>query len=1011
MRRVAVLLTLLLTCCHIGWSSHYLQKNIVATRPTGHPPTIDGELNDLCWQGHNCGRLTYFVLPDMSRLADPQTQALVCFDAENLYVAVRCDEPSPSKLKMGFTHRDDPVWQDDCVELFMDTNQDRTTFYQIVINSGGTVFDRGPDNNRAWDAHLKVATKISHRSWQVECAIPFADLDTVPRPGDAWGFNVGRERKVAEQLSVWSPTYGGFPQPSRFGELLFTNLAATPVCEVQHEPMFGLNEIAVSGPTGTAPRARIVRSWPTTTPPPWPYPEPRITPVQSSSDYADEAGVANYRVHYRIVDGSEKCILIAQVFRDETVLRQAIPVNIQPAPPIVELLTQRLPVLKQYGERDTTFEAQIRKLISGTRQHINQIVRSNLARDDRMPQQQWEQAAQQLSRAADLSYIVWTKSPWKNLERQEMPPSLDGDPIITLEACGNEYESANFIITNLSDSTLEGHLEIEDLHLSQSGDATGHDFSPRCIQFRDVVFHKLRSGQTVADPLPEMGQAKIISVPSGESRQVWLTLNAENLPPGEYTTTITFLPFQPQLPTKAIPVSIRIRPVRLPEQMPILTYNWDYFSGDYSEQYVRNLAEHRTNCFSMRSRHNCPIYDADGNVIEKFDWNQREDPVLYTKLHYARKHGGLIVYSYGVAWDFYKYSQRYGWEFMSEPYQRAFGWYLRELERHLREDIGMKHNEYVVQIWDEAHHHGHGELAVRSAEFMRSVVPQMRTCMDGGPPTEGLADVNPLVDIWIPHMSRLWGDEKVHDLTAFKGLGKPVCTYTTDHPKKALDPHDYFRLQPWRVWKMGLNGSFYWGLFSTGTDLWNDFDGSKEANCVMYTSPEGPVTSRRWEATREGREDYIYLYMLRESARQSGDDREQQIEHYLSDLVDRALTTSHDPQVFRSLRHELGDVLETQITRQVPILLGDPEFKADSSGIRCNWKTDRPTSGRLLYRVPGFQQWRRVDFEQETKHSARIDAVPAHRPVQWYLVYWTKSGATAACLKGLCSEYWFRSDQ
>ncbi len=154
--------------------------------------------------------------------------------------------------------------------------------------------------------------------------------------------------------------------------------------------------------------------------------------------------------------------------------------------------------------------------------------------------------------------------------------------------------------------------------------------------------------------------------------------------------------------------------------MPILTYNWDYFSADYSEQYVRNLAEHRTNCFSMRSRHNCPIYDADGNVIEKFDWNQREDPVLYTKLHYARKHGGLIVYSYGVARDFYRDSQRYGWEFMSEPYQRAFGWYLRELERHLREDIGMKHNEYVVQIWDEVcgANLGRGKLFATASRLM-----------------------------------------------------------------------------------------------------------------------------------------------------------------------------------------------------------------------------------------------------------------------------------------------------
>ncbi|MFP3903511.1 MAG: glycoside hydrolase domain-containing protein, partial [Armatimonadota bacterium] len=522
------------------------------------------------------------------------------------------------------------------------------------------------------------------------------------------------------------------------------------------------------------------------------------------------------------------------------------------------------------------------------------------------------------------------------------------------------------------------------------------------------VFHRLRSGETVADPLPEMGQAKIVSVPPGESRQIWLTLNTENLPPGEYTSTITFMPFDPDLPKTQIPVNMRVRPVRLLDHMPILTYHWDYFSRDYSEAYVRNLADHYVNCFSMKTRHVFPEYDTQGNIVKKYDWSS-QDRVLHTKLHYARKSGGLIVYSYGVAYDFDRYSNRYGWEFMSEPYKRAFAAHLREFERHLRDDIGISHDEYVVQIWDEAHHRGQGEKAVRMAQFMREIVPEMQTCMDGGPPIEDLPEVNPLVDSWIPHMAHLWDDGVQPEVQRWKDTGKPVCTYTTAHPKKALDPHGYFRLQPWKVWQLGLDGDFYWGVYSYGTDIWNDFDGNRHDNVVVYPSPEGPVTSRRWEATREGREDYIALHILREAGRDAGGERQQHIERAIQDMVDTATLTADDLETFAGVSARLGDMLETEIGGDLPALMEGPEFSREGGDIRATWTTDRPTSGRLMYRVPGFDEWNHADVQMTTEHSVLLENLPASRSFEWYLLHWAENRAAGACLDGLSSRHWFRT--
>ena len=103
-------------------------------------------------------------------------------------------------------------------------------------------------------------------------------------------------------------------------------------------------------------------------------------------------------------------------------------------------------------------------------------------------------------------------------------------------------------------------------------------------------------------------------------------------------------------------------------------------------------------------------------------------------------------------------------------------------------------------------------------------------------------------------------------LGLYKSTGKPVWTYTCSINMKSLDPLDYYRLKPWRAWKLGLNGVCYWAYNSWRGDPWNDFDGEIGDCGAVYNGPLGPVTSRRWEAWREGLEDYLYLHLLKSAA-------------------------------------------------------------------------------------------------------------------------------------------------
>lgn len=94
--------------------------------------------------------------------------------------------------------------------------------------------------------------------------------------------------------------------------------------------------------------------------------------------------------------------------------------------------------------------------------------------------------------------------------------------------------------------------------------------------------------------------------------------------------------------------------------------------------------------------------------------------------------------------------------------------------------------------------------------------------------------------------------------------------YTGFTPGKASDPYAYLRLMPWRAFNRKLTGAGFWAYLDFGTKSWDDTMRASGYYGVVYgakyssleTYGESIVTTRRWEAWREGVEDYQYLYDL-----------------------------------------------------------------------------------------------------------------------------------------------------
>ncbi|MFP3905049.1 MAG: sugar-binding protein, partial [Armatimonadota bacterium] len=198
----------------------------VTMHETNTPPEIDGALDDEVWQ--EAPVLNDFVLNRGSLRADVQTRAQVARDYENLYFAVRADEPQMDQLKTDAIEAEAKrVWRDDCIEVFIDYHNDDATYYHLGVTAAGLAAGQfgvsTGSRNVAIDLQPDVTTAYRHDDdgWTIEFAFPFSNLGVDPEGGDIWGLNICRARPGAREYSSWAGVQGRFAQPADFGDAIF----------------------------------------------------------------------------------------------------------------------------------------------------------------------------------------------------------------------------------------------------------------------------------------------------------------------------------------------------------------------------------------------------------------------------------------------------------------------------------------------------------------------------------------------------------------------------------------------------------------------------------------------------------------------------------------------------------------------------------------------------------------------------------------------------------------------
>ncbi len=215
--------TLRMTYSYRGTMEVPVEAQLVVRRVAGAKrveaaPVIDGVLDDACWTDEV--KLGEFSSPNGWKAAIGTTVAWVVRDAERLYIAARCEDPEPKRIRALCKQRDSfAVITDDALLIGIDPTNERKWAYQAMVNAAGTVFDAkttfpatGQFRDPRWNAPWEAKAGRTETGWTLELSVPIEALGSPADSGTTWAFNLGRYCPRVKGGVAWQPAPSAHPR-------------------------------------------------------------------------------------------------------------------------------------------------------------------------------------------------------------------------------------------------------------------------------------------------------------------------------------------------------------------------------------------------------------------------------------------------------------------------------------------------------------------------------------------------------------------------------------------------------------------------------------------------------------------------------------------------------------------------------------------------------------------------------------------------------------------------------
>lgn len=210
---------------HTAESPNNPEDKVIYVKKVNSPIKIDGIIDELEWK--ESIPATGFIQqePNDHHPATEKTVIRIIRDDVSLYFAISCYDSEPDKIIINEMRRDGHLHNNDNIEIFLDTFNDKKNFYYFRTNPAGAKFDafvseEGKDVNESWNTIWRCAAKINEQGWAVEISIPLYAIrfnDEI----DNWGINIGREIRRKNEKTYWSYIPRALMQSGKYRASLF----------------------------------------------------------------------------------------------------------------------------------------------------------------------------------------------------------------------------------------------------------------------------------------------------------------------------------------------------------------------------------------------------------------------------------------------------------------------------------------------------------------------------------------------------------------------------------------------------------------------------------------------------------------------------------------------------------------------------------------------------------------------------------------------------------------------
>ena len=160
---------------------------------------------------------------------EAQTEIRLLSCGDKLMIRGICFEPDMKNLKASVSGRDrGEVCKDDCVELFLDAQRSRSSYYHFIFNANGALYDASGKDSSWSPADIQLTTAKEADRWTFELILPYTALGygqvEAALPDKQMALSVFRSRKTVSpsEVSGWQPWFqrSNFHAPMLFQPIL-----------------------------------------------------------------------------------------------------------------------------------------------------------------------------------------------------------------------------------------------------------------------------------------------------------------------------------------------------------------------------------------------------------------------------------------------------------------------------------------------------------------------------------------------------------------------------------------------------------------------------------------------------------------------------------------------------------------------------------------------------------------------------------------------------------------------